>query len=138
VTGQVTDSSNGTPVPGTVIRMTGTQDRKTITDANGNYRFDNVQTSGVYTVTPSRANFSFNPAQRSLSNLGNNTDAAFSAIPTGVTNNPLDTPEYFVRQHYVDFLNREPDESGFNFWSDQIIGCGSDLTCIDGRRVKFW
>jgi hypothetical protein len=34
--------------------MTGTQTRKTITDANGNYRFDNVQTSGVYTVTPSR------------------------------------------------------------------------------------
>ena len=136
VTGQITNSSDGTPVPGTVIGMTGTQTRKTITDANGNYRFDNVQTSGVYTVTPSRANFSFNPAQRSLSNLGNNTDAAFTAISTGGTNNPLDTPEYFVRQHYVDFLNREPDESGFNFWSDQIIGCGSDLTCIDRRRVN--
>jgi glucose/arabinose dehydrogenase len=136
VTGQITNSSDGTPVPGTVIGMTGTQNRKTITDANGNYRFDNVQTSGVYTVTPSRANFSFNPAQRSLSNLGNNTDAAFTAISTGGTNNPLDTPEYFVRQHYVDFLNREPDESGFNFWSDQIIGCGSDLTCIDRRRVN--
>ena len=136
VTGQITNSSDGTPVPGTVIRMTGTQNRKTISDANGNYRFDNVQTSGVYTVTPSRANFSFNPAQRSLSNLGNNTDAAFTAISTGGTNNPLDTPEYFVRQHYVDFLNREPDESGFNFWSDQIIGCGSDLTCIDRRSVN--
>jgi glucose/arabinose dehydrogenase len=136
VTGQITNSGDGTPVPGTVIGMTGTQNRKTITDANGNYRFDNVQTSGVYTVTPSRANFSFNPAQRSLSNLGNNTDAAFTAISTGGTNNPLDTPEYFVRQHYVDFLNREPDESGFNFWSDQIIGCGSDLTCIDRRRVN--
>ena len=136
VTGQITNSADGTPVPGTVIRLTGTQNRKTITDANGNYRFDNVQTSGVYTVTPSRANFSFSPAQRSLSNLGNNTDAAFSAIATGSTNNPLDTPEYFVRQHYVDFLNREPDESGFNFWSDQIIGCGSDLTCIDRRRVN--
>ena len=136
VTGQVTNSSDGTPVPGTVVRMTGTQNRKTITDGNGNYRFDSVQTSGVYTVTPSRVNFSFNPAQRSLSNLSNSTDAGFTAIPTGGTNNPLDTPEYFVRQHYVDFLNREPDESGFNFWSDQIIGCGSDLTCIDRRRVN--
>jgi len=136
VTGQVTNSSGGTPVPGAVIRLTGTQNRKTITDANGNYRFDNVDTSGVYTVTPSRVNFSFLPTQRALSQLGNTTDAPFTAIPAGTTNNPLDTPEYFVRQHYLDFLNREPDESGFNFWSDQMISCGSDAVCLERRRVN--
>jgi glucose/arabinose dehydrogenase len=136
VTGRITNSSDGTPVAGVVVRLTGTQNRKTITNANGDYRFDNVETSGVYTATPSRANFSFNPAEQSLSQLGNTTDASFTAIPTGGTNNPLDTPEYFVRQHYVDFLNREPDESGFNFWSDQIIGCGGDTACVDRRRVN--
>ncbi len=136
VTGQVTNSNDGMPVAGAVILLTGTQNRKTITDANGNYRFDNVQTSGVYTVRPSRVNFSFSPSERSLSQLGINTDASFSAIPTGGVSNPLDTPEFFVRQHYVDFLNREPDESGFNFWSDQIIGCGSDENCIERRRVN--
>ncbi len=136
VSGRATNSSDGTPVSGTVIQMVGTQNRKTITDANGYYRFDSVQTSGVYTVTPSRVNFTFNPTQRSLSQLGNSTDAAFTAIPTGGTTNPLDTPEYFVRQHYLDFLSREPDESGFNFWSDQMIGCGSDLTCLERRRVN--
>jgi len=116
--------------------MTGTQNRKTITDANGNYRFDDVLTSGAYTVTPSRPNFSFSPTERSLSQLGNSTDAPFTGISTGTTNNPLDTPEYFVRQHYVDFLNREPDESGFNFWSDQIVSCGTDAVCIERRRVN--
>jgi glucose/arabinose dehydrogenase len=136
VTGQITNSNDGLPVAGAVILLTGTQNRKTITDANGTYRFDNVQTSGVYTVTPSRVNFSFNPSERALSQLGDSTEAAFAAIPTGGVINPLDTPEFFVRQHYVDFLSREPDESGFNFWSDQIIGCGSDLTCIDRRRVN--
>jgi hypothetical protein len=136
VTGQVTNSSDGTLVAGTIIRLSGTQNRKTITDANGNYRFDNVQTSGAYTVTPSRVNFSFSPAERSLNQLGNSTEASFTAIPTGGANNPLDTAEFFVRQHYVDFLNREPDESGFNFWSDQIIGCGSDLSCIERRRIN--
>ena len=136
VTGQVTNSSDGTLVAGTTIRLSGTQNRKTITDANGNYRFDNVQTSGAYTVTPSRVNFSFSPAERSLNQLGNSTEASFTAIPTGGANNPLDTAEFFVRQHYVDFLNREPDESGFNFWSDQIIGCGSDLSCIERRRIN--
>jgi hypothetical protein len=34
----------------------------------------------------------------------------------------------------VDFLGREPDEAGFNFWSDQIISCGTDQTCIDRKR----
>jgi hypothetical protein len=48
--------------------------------------------------------------------------------------NPLDTPEYFVRQHYIDFLGREPDEAGFNFWSDQILECGADTNCIERRR----
>jgi glucose/arabinose dehydrogenase len=136
VTGQVASSSDGMPVAGTIIRLSGTQNRKTITDASGNYRFDNVQTSGAYTVTPSRVNFSFSPAERSLNQLGNSTEASFTAIPTGGANNPLDTAEFFVRQHYVDFLNREPDESGFNFWSDQIIGCGSDLSCIERRRIN--
>jgi glucose/arabinose dehydrogenase len=124
VSGQVTSSSGGAPVSGAVIRLSGTQNRKTITDANGNYIFHNVDTSGVYTVTPSRVNFSFSPSERSISQLGNTTDAPFSAISNGGTINPVDTPEYFVRQHYVDFLSREPDESGFNFWSDQIIACG--------------
>jgi len=136
VTGQVTNSNDGMLVAGAVIRLTGTQNRKTITNASGNYRFDSVQTSGVYTITPSRVNFSFSLSERSLNQLGNNTDAPFSAIPTGGVRNPLDTPEFFVRQHYVDFLNREPDESGFNFWSDQIIDCGSDETCIGRRRVN--
>jgi len=136
VIGQIADSSNGAPVSGVVLRLTGTQNRKTITDANGNFRFENVDTSGVYTLTPSRVNFSFTPAQRSLSQLGNSTDAPFNANSLGTTINPLDTPEYFVRQHYLDFLSREPDEAGFNFWSDQMISCGSDLVCLDRRRVN--
>ena len=136
VSGRITRSSDGSGISGAVVRMTGTQNRKTISDANGNYRFENVLTAGTYTLTPSRANFSFSPTERLLSQLGNTTDAPFTGIPTGTTNNPLDTPEFFVRQHYVDFLNREPDESGFNFWSDQITSCGTDAVCIERRRVN--
>jgi glucose/arabinose dehydrogenase len=136
VNGRIRNTGNGNGVSGVVIRLTGTQNRKTITDANGDYHFDQVQTNGIYTLTPSRVNFAFTPAERPLSQLGNNTDAPFSAIAGGTSINPLDTPEYFVRQHYVDFLNREPDESGFNFWSDQIIGCGSDAVCLERKRVN--
>jgi glucose/arabinose dehydrogenase len=136
VTGRITNSSGGTGISGAVVRLAGTQNRTMITDVNGEYHFDNVDTNGVYTVTPARVNFSFNPSQRSLSQLANSTDAPFTGIPTGTSVNPLDTPEYFVRQHYLDFLNREPDESGFNFWSDQVISCGSNAACIEGKRVN--
>lgn len=136
VIGRITRSSDGLGIAGAVVRMTGTQTRKTITDANGNYRFDNVPTNGTYSITPSRANFSFSPTERILSQLSNTTDAPFTGIPSGTSNNPLDTPEFFVRQHYVDFLNREPDESGFNFWSDQIVSCGTDAVCTERRRVN--
>jgi hypothetical protein len=133
VTGRIVDG-NGNPVEGAVVRLTGTQNRKFITDANGVYRFDNVETGGFYTVTPSRANFEFSPSLRAFNQLGQETSAIFTANATGQTANPLDTPEYFVRQHYVDFFGREPDESGFNFWSDQITECGGDAICNQHRR----
>ncbi|HSS20394.1 MAG TPA: hypothetical protein VLL54_09995 [Pyrinomonadaceae bacterium] len=133
ITGRITDNQ-GHGVEGAVVRLEGTQNRKFITDANGNYRFDNVETSGFYTITPSRTNYTFSPDARSFNQVGESTQAAFSANPTSETLNPLDTPEYFVRQHYIDFLGREPDEAGFNFWSDQILGCGVDQNCIDRKR----
>jgi hypothetical protein len=134
VAGQIVDS-NGNPVEGAAVRMTGTQNRLTVTDAAGNYHFDDVETNGFYTVVPSRANFTFSPSQRAFSQLGQRTDAAFNATPTGGTLNPLDTTEYFVRQQYVDFLGREPDESGFNFWVNNIESCGADANCREVKRI---
>ena len=135
VTGTIT-ATDGAPLAGAVVNLSGTQSRKTITDANGNYRFDNVETAGFYTVTPARPNYSFSPSERSFSQLGVSTEAAFAGSPNGDHANPLDTPEYFVRQHYLDFLGREPDESGFNFWSDQMLACGTDAGCLERRRIN--
>jgi len=50
--------------------------------------------------------------------------------------NPADNPNFFVRQHYVDFLNRSPDAAGLNFWVNQITSCGSDTQCIEIRRIN--
>lgn len=134
ITGRITDS-NGNPVEGAAIRLSGSQTRLTVTDSDGNYHFDNVETSGLYQVTPSRANFAFSPTQRSFSALGQKTDAAFNATPTDATLNPLDRTEYFVRQQYVDFLGREPDEPGLNFWVDNIQSCGADAQCTEVKRI---
>ena len=134
VSGRIT-TVDGLPLAGAVVNLTGTQTRKTITDANGNYHFDNVETNGFYSVTPTSLNFSFSPSERSFSQLSNQTDATFTASAVA-SENPLDTPEYFVRQHYLDFLGREPDESGFNFWSDQILDCGSDAACVERKTIN--
>lgn len=130
VSGQVSDT-NGSPISGAVVNLNGeAQIRRTITNTAGVYSFANVDTNKFYTVTPERANYSFSPNQRSFSLLGNLTDATFVAIPNAFpVINPLDTSGFFVRQQYLDFLSREPDEAGLNFWMNNIDGCTPDPYC---------
>lgn len=52
------------------------------------------------------------------------------------TSNPIDEAQFFVRQQYLDFLGREPDGSGFQFWTNQITSCGSNPACISDRRTN--
>ena len=49
--------------------------------------------------------------------------------------NPIDDPAFFVRQQYLDFLNREPDAGGLAYWTNEITKCGSDARCIHERRI---
>jgi Legume lectin domain/Carboxypeptidase regulatory-like domain/Domain of unknown function (DUF4214) len=133
VSGVIVDGQ-GKPVEGAVVNLNGTEMRKTITNAKGFYQFDSVETSGFYNVSASRANYTFSPSSRSFSALGSHTEAAFTGSSNGDNANPLDTAEYFVRQQYVDILGREPDEGGFNYWSNEILGCGGDSACTDRRR----
>jgi hypothetical protein len=52
------------------------------------------------------------------------------------TNTPItvNDSDFFVNQQYVDFLNRFADQSGFDFWVNQITSCNGDATCIAGQR----
>jgi hypothetical protein len=50
--------------------------------------------------------------------------------------NQIDCSDFFVRQHYLDFLNREPDAPGFAFWTNEINQCGADTQCIEVRRIN--
>jgi hypothetical protein len=53
-----------------------------------------------------------------------------------VATQPIDGASFFVRQHYRDFLNRDPDQSGWDFWTNQITSCGSDTQCIEIKRIN--
>jgi hypothetical protein len=52
------------------------------------------------------------------------------------TTNPIDQASFFVRQHYIDFLNREPDAAGLAYWTNQITSCGADATCTELKRIN--
>jgi len=49
--------------------------------------------------------------------------------------NSIDDVRYFVRQQYLDFLNREPDAGGLAYWMQQIAQCGADQACVNRKRV---
>ena len=93
---------------------------RAITDSNGFYHVDDLAVGVLYTVTPSRANYVFTPANRSFSLVADKTDAVFTAMAIGPDANPLESPEFFVRQQYVDILGREPDQGGLDYWSAQL------------------
>ncbi|HEX8283950.1 MAG TPA: Calx-beta domain-containing protein [Pyrinomonadaceae bacterium] len=57
------------------------------------------------------------------------------------TSNPVVLPgfsaDFFVRQHYHDFLNREPDAAGLAFWKSEFAQCGgTDAQCNEVKRVN--
>ena len=65
-----------------------------------------------------------------------------SAEPPG--GNPINDAQFFVRQHYLDFLNREPDAPGLTHWAGEITACDdpsrrqlgeSPAQCIERRRT---
>ncbi len=91
-----------------------------------------------------RADFS-NSSQGSIPVTGTNSVVNLSPggsslleIPcpgTTSTSNPIDDTRVFVRYHYLDFLGREPDQGGWDFWRSQITQCIFDSTCIQNKRV---
>jgi len=66
----------------------------------------------------------------------NNLELSDVLITYGDVANPIDFTSYLVRQQYVDFLNREPDQSGEEFWSNQIVSCGTDAGCVEVKRIN--
>ncbi len=94
-------------------------------------------------------------SQALLQAAGTGAELTFLGVPTGagrrlsidregngildgnqVTPNAVDSAQFFVWEHYLDFLSREPDPSGLAFWTNEITLCGSNAQCIDAKRVN--
>jgi hypothetical protein len=119
--------------------------RTDYTSAFGTLRFDAGESLKTFNVLITDDNFVEGFESLSLT-LSNPVGGIFNSSPfegqpntslleirdndsTSPTSNPIDTASFFVRMHYHDFLNREADQSGLNFWTGQMTNCGaSDLT----------
>ena len=55
---------------------------------------------------------------------------------TAMASNPSDVAAFLVSQHYRDFLNRQPDPAGLAFWINEIASCGSDVGCLEVKRIN--
>jgi hypothetical protein len=78
-----------------------------------------------------------NGAVRQVSVRISGTSFTLPGSPKAILcSNPINDQSFFVRQHYLDFLSREPDQSGWDFWTHNITQCGTDAGCIDRMRVE--
>jgi hypothetical protein len=50
--------------------------------------------------------------------------------------NPTLEESFFVRQQYLDFLSRDGDPGGFNFWLNQVGSCVADAQCFHDRTIS--
>jgi hypothetical protein len=70
--------------------------------------------------------------------LGQTSTATVNIVDDGLESfvNPIDDAGVFVYTHYHDFLNREPDSAGLQFWTNQIESCGADAQCREVKRIN--
>ncbi len=60
---------------------------------------------------------------------------ALSGLSFGPVANEINEAQFFVRQQYLDFLGREPDSGGLDYWSSQVTTCANNNRCINSRRI---
>jgi hypothetical protein len=94
-------------------------------------------TSAMFIGLPGKTYSFYSVAHDGAANLeaAKTLGETMTATPSSIVNS-IDDARYFVWQHYRDFLSRQPDQSGWDFWTNQITQCGNDTQCIEVKRIN--
>ncbi|MDT5060031.1 MAG: hypothetical protein QOH63_490, partial [Acidobacteriota bacterium] len=105
----------------------------------GTLRFASGETSKTISIpvvddsyAEGRESFTIALSNPSGATLSSPTTATITIADNDATttSNPVDQTPFFVRQHYIDFLGREPDPAGFQGWQNTLNNCApGDKTC---------
>jgi hypothetical protein len=109
--GQAVQSENSFSANALVQRYTGTSTHAVATTAR-------IYDLGP--LAPGSYSFDFKNWGTSVKTL------SFSVSADPPPSNPIDDQRQFVRQQYLDFLNREPDAPGWDHWTGEITQCTTD------------
>ncbi|PYS58735.1 MAG: hypothetical protein DMF74_22960 [Acidobacteria bacterium] len=109
-----------------------------VSENGGPFTFWQLGTTATSAIFYGRANSTYRFYSIAFDLVGNQETAKTSAETTTTTpaGNPIDEARWFVHQHYLDFLSREPDASGLLFWTNEIVSCGSNAACIELKRIN--
>jgi hypothetical protein len=135
--------------PATIDYITGgvtASQRTDYTSAIGTLRFGENETSKSFDILISE-DIKLEGTETFTITLSNGTGQALLGSPSTASvvinddaieagPNPIDFRDIFVGQHYHDFLARQSDTAGQNFWENQIAICGSNAACINDRRIN--
>jgi glucose/arabinose dehydrogenase len=122
-------------------------ERSDYTSLSGTLHFASGETNKILTVL--LTDDGFDESNETFNLTLNNAGGAvigdqYTTVVTIIDNelapsstNPIDETSMFVRQHYHDILDREPEAEGFKYWTDILNGCGTDLDCQNRVRVEI-
>jgi N-acetylneuraminic acid mutarotase len=81
---------------------------------------DDAYTEGVENLTVKLSN----PSGADLGAATTATVTITDNETATAVSNPIDQTAFFVREHYIDFLGREPDPAGLAGWQNVLNNCG--------------
>jgi hypothetical protein len=106
----------------------------------GTLRFASGEGSKVVTIpivddvyAEGNENFTFTLSNPTGATLGAISTATVTIVEndsiTGLLN-PINGTDFFIRQHYIDFLGREPEPAGLQGWRDVLNNCApGNINC---------
>jgi uncharacterized repeat protein (TIGR01451 family) len=79
-------------------------------------------------ISDGNETFTLTLSNPSGASLGTNASATITITDNANTaGNPIDQATFFIRQHYIDFLGREPEPAGLAGWLNVYNNCGTTV-----------